>query len=77
MVLTGVGIALGCVLGHFLHVWLVKSVEIDIMMFGRDTEPTAYVWAAALTALFSAAVSLLAHRKMKAIDMVESLRSAE
>lgn len=77
VVLTAVGIALGCVLGHFLHVWLVKSVEIDLMMFGRDTEPTAYLWASLLTALFSAAVSLLAHRKMKGIDMVESLKSAE
>ena len=77
VVLTAVGIALGCVLGHFLHVWLVKSVEIDLMMFGRDTDPMAYVWAALLTALFSAAVSLLAHRKMKGIDMVESLKSAE
>ena len=77
VVLTAVGIVLGCVLGHFLHVWLVKSVEIDLMMFGRDTDPTAYVWAALLTALFSAAVSLLAHRKMKGIDMVESLKSAE
>lgn len=77
VVLTAVGIALGCVLGHFLHVWLVKSVEIDLMMFGRDTDPMAYVWSALLTALFSAAVSLLAHRKMKGIDMVESLKSAE
>ena len=47
------------------------------MMFGRDTDPMAYVWSALLTALFSAAVSLLAHRKMKGIDMVESLKSAE
>ena len=77
VVLTAVGIALGCVLGHFLHVWLVKSVEIDLMMFGRDTDPMAYVWSALLTALFSAAVSLLAHRKIKGIDMVESLKSAE
>ena len=77
VVLTAVGIALGCVMGHFLHVWLVKSVEIDMMMFGRDTNPTAYLWAALLTSLFSAAVSLLAHRKMKGIDMVESLKSAE
>ena len=77
VVLTAVGIVLGCFLGHFLHVWLVKSVEIDMMMFGRDTDPLAYLWAALLTALFSGAVSLLAHRRMKGIDMVESLKSAE
>ena len=32
---------------------------------------------AAAAALFSAAVSLLAHRKMKGINMVESLKSVE
>ena len=47
------------------------------MMFGRDTDPMAYVWAACLTVLFSVLVNLMAHRKMKKIDMVESLKSAE
>lgn len=77
VVLTIVGIALGILGGHFLHVWLVKSVEIDLMMFGRETDPMAYLWSALLTAAFSGAVSLIAHRKMKKIDMVESLKSAE
>ena len=76
-VLTILGILFGIVAGHFLHVWLVKSVEIDLMMFGRTTDPWAYVWSALLTSVFSALVALLAHRKMKRIDMVESLKSAE
>ena len=77
VVLTIFGILFGILLGHVLHVWLVRSVEIDLMMFGRDTDPMAYLWAALLTAAFSAAVSLLSHRKMQHIDMVESLKSAE
>lgn len=77
IVLTAFGIALGIALGHFLHAWLVKSVEIELMMFGRDTDPMAYVWAAGLTVLFSVLVNLMAHRRMKKIDMVESLKSAE
>jgi putative ABC transport system permease protein len=77
VVLTGAGIGLGILFGHFLHVWLIHSVEIDLMMFGRETDPLAYVWAAGLTILFSVLVSLLAGRRMKKIDMVESLKSAE
>ena len=77
IVLTVFGIALGIAMGHFLHVWLVRSVEIELMMFGRETDPMAYVWAACLTVLFSVLVNLMAHRKMKKIDMVESLKSAE
>ena len=76
-VLTVFGILFGILAGRFLHVWLVKSVEIDMMMFGRETDPWAFLWAALLTALFSAIVALLSHRKMKKIDMVESLKSAE
>lgn len=77
VVLTVVGIALGIVMGNWLHMWLVRSVEIDLMMFGRETDPVAYLWAAVLTALFSAAVNGFGFLKMRKIDMVESLKSAE
>lgn len=77
IVLTVFGILLGCFMGHWLHIYLVRSTEIDLMMFGRQTAPSAYVYAAILTALFSLLVNVLAHFKMKKIDMVESLKSSE
>ncbi len=77
IVLTLFGILMGCFMGHWLHIYLVRSTEIDLMMFGRQTAPSAYVYAAILTALFSLLVNVLAHFKMKKIDMVESLKSAE
>lgn len=77
IVLTVFGILLGCFMGHWLHIYLVRSTEIDLMMFGRQTAPSAYVYAAILTALFSLLVNVLAHFRMKKIDMVESLKSAE
>ena len=77
IVLTVFGILVGCFMGHWLHIYLVRSTEIDLMMFGRQTAPSAYVYAAILTMLFSVLVNVLAHFKMKKIDMVESLKSAE
>ena len=77
IVLTFIGIAVGILMGHYLHTWLVLSTEIDLMMFGRETDPKSYLYAAVLTALFSFRVNLIAHFKMKKIDMVESLKSAE
>ena len=77
VVLTAAGIAVGILLGHWLHTWLVRSVEIDLMMFGRETDPMAYLWAALLTAGFSLLVNGFGYRKMRKIDMVESLKSAE
>lgn len=77
IVLTVFGTLMGCFMGHWLHIYLVRSTEINLMMFGRQTAPSAYVYAAILTMLFSVLVNVLAHFKMKKIDMVESLKSAE
>ncbi|MBR5572319.1 MAG: FtsX-like permease family protein, partial [Oscillospiraceae bacterium] len=77
VVLTILGILFGCVLGKLMHSYLVLSVEIDLMMFGRELLPKSYVWSALLTVLFATVVNFMAHRKMRTIDMVESLKSAE
>ena len=75
--LTIFGVILGLVLGRFLHSWMVLTVEVDLVMFGRTAPPYAYVLAAALTALFSMIVNVAAHFRLKKIDMVESLKTVE
>ena len=75
--LTLFGILLGLVMGRFLHAWLVRTVEINMVMFGRTAAPVCYVWAAALTVVFSIIVNIVAHYSLKKIDMVESLKTVE
>lgn len=75
--LTLLGIALGLVMGRFLHSWLVTTVEVDIVMFGRTASPSAYWIAAALTVVFSVLVNIAAHFRLKKVDMVESLKTVE
>ena len=75
--LTLFGIILGLVMGRFLHAWMVLTVEVDLVMFGRTAPPYAYVLAAALTVVFSVAVNIAAHFKLKKVDMVESLKTVE
>ena len=77
IVLTVCGILMGCFMGHWLHIYLVRSTEIDLMMFGRQTAPSAYVYAAILTMLFSVLVNVLAHNKMKKLDIVEIKTTVE
>ena len=77
VILTVLGTLLGMVLGKLLHQWLILTVEIDLLMFGRTISPTSYLWAALLTAVFSLTVNLFAHRKLKKLDMVESLKTVE
>jgi len=77
ILLTFFGILTGLAAGKFLHQWLVLTVEIDMLMFGRTVHLISYGCAAALTALFTVLVNLAAHRKLKKIDMVESLKTLE
>lgn len=75
--LTLFGILLGLVLGRWLHSWMVVTVEIDMVMFGRTAPLYAYAIAAAMTLGFSLIVNVAAHFKLKTVDMVESLKTVE
>ncbi len=75
--LTLFGIVLGLVMGRFLHAWMVLTVEVELVMFGRAAPLYAYVLAAGLTVVFSVAVNVAAHFKLKKVDMVESLKTVE
>lgn len=75
--LTLLGVILGLIMGKFVHQWLVMTIEIDMVMFGRSVQPISYLYAVLLTLAFSLIVNIFANRKLRKIDMVESLKSVE
>lgn len=75
--LTVIGIALGLVMGIFLHRFVVSVAEVDVVMFGRTIGWLSYVLAAAMTVLFAVIVNWIMHFRLKKISMVESLKSVE
>ena len=77
IVLTLMGIAVGLGLGILLTGFIVRTVEIDNVMFGREIYLTSYLYAAGLTMLFSLLVNGVMSFKIKAVNMVESLKSVE
>jgi putative ABC transport system permease protein len=77
IILTLLGIAAGLGLGVLLTGFIVKTVEVDNIMFGREIYFTSYLYAAGLTMLFSLAVNAVMSFKIKAVNMVESLKSVE
>ena len=77
VVLSLIGTLVGLVLGVFLHMFVIYTVEVDIVMFGRSIKFLSYVYAAALTMAFSALVNLVMHRKLRKISMVESMKAPE
>ena len=75
--LSVIGTLVGLVLGVFLHMFVIHSVEVDAVMFGRTIKPLSYVASAVLTMVFSILVNLVMHRKLRRISMVESMKAPE
>lgn len=71
------GIVAGCVLGIFLHSFVVSNAEMDAVMFGRSIYPMSYVLSAAVTLGFTALVDIIMLKKLRGIDMVESMKANE
>ena len=77
IILTIFGIGLGLIMGSFLHRYLVSTLEVDLIMFGRSIEPISFVSSIVLTALFALLVNIAMYYKLQEIDMIESLKSVE
>lgn len=77
ILLTLIGILAGCGLGKLLHRFIIVTVEVDAVMFGRNVNLISFVYCAVITVLFSLFVNGVMHFKLKKINMVESLKSVE
>ena len=75
--LTLIGALFGLAGGVVLHRFVILTVEVDAVMFGRDIEPLSFAYALALTFVFSLMVNLVMGRKLKHISMVESMKAPE
>lgn len=75
--LTLIGAAAGLFMGKWLHRWLIRTIEVDYLMFGRSVHPRSFVIAAVLTFLFSLSVNFFSFFTIREIDMIESLKSVE
>lgn len=76
-VLTIIGCLVGLGLGVALHQFVIRTAEVDVVMFGRSVYPLSYLWSALLTFLFSILVNLVMGKKLKNISMVESMKAPE
>ena len=75
--LTGIGILLGMVIGVILHQFVIRTCEVDMIMFGQDIGALSYLYSAVLTGVFAVIVNFFMYFSLKKIDMVESLKSVE
>lgn len=77
VLLTIVGMFAGLILGVVLHQFIMVTVEMDYVMFGRSINTISYVYAGLLTVGFALLVNWAMYFKLKKVQMVESLKSVD
>lgn len=77
ILLTAIGIILGLIGGYFLNYFIIGTCEINMLRFIKIINPMSYIYASAITIIFTAIVNLVTYFALKKIDMIESLKSVE
>lgn len=77
IILTILGAFLGLLLGYFLHSYIISTMEIDVLMFGRIIRWQSYLYSFLLTLFFATIVNSIMIYQINKIDMISSLKSIE
>jgi putative ABC transport system permease protein len=77
MTLAVIGTAIGILLGVLLHAFVVRTAEVDAVMFARTINNSSYALAALCSLVFAFLVNLVMYPKIKKIDTVLSLKAGE
>lgn len=77
VVLTLIGTAVGLALGHFLHLFVMNEINIDMVAFDIQVRPLSYLYSVILTFAFAWFVNRIMGKKLDGISMTESLKSVD
>ena len=77
ILLTLIGGIAGIVMGKMLHGFIIVTVEVEQVMFGRNVDLSSFLYSFAFTIGFTCFVNWIMYFKLKRINMVESLKSVE
>lgn len=77
IILTLIGMLLGLGAGVFLTMFIIKTCELDVLMFDTRIYWASYIYAMLITIFFATIVNIATYFALKKIDMIESLKSVE
>ena len=69
------GALVGLLVGVWLHAYVVRTVEVDQVMFGRSIYPLSFLYALLISCMFTALVNWIMRRTVSRIDMVEAMKA--
>ena len=73
--LSIIGGLVGLLIGIWLHSFVVKTVEVNQVMFGRTIYFHSYVYAMIITIVFTILVDQVMRKSIRNIDMVEAMKA--
>lgn len=76
-ILTVIGIICGMGVGKILTNFIIKTCEIDILMFDPIISIPSYIYSILITIAFTIIVNIVTYFTLKKIDMISSLKSVE
>ena len=77
IILTILGMLFGLIGGYYLTMYILKTCEIDMLMFDPEIRVLSYVLGIVITVVFAVIVNVITYFSLKKIDMIESLKSVE
>lgn len=76
-ILTIIGIMLGMIVGRVLTSYIIKTCEVDMLMFAPSIHGVSYLYSIFITLFFTEIVDIVTYFALKKIDMISSLKSVE
>lgn len=76
-ILTAIGILLGMFGGYFLTMYIIKTCELDMLMFDKRIGIMSFVYGIIITVVFAEIVNIAVNRILKKINMADSLKSVD
>ncbi|MBU5335490.1 FtsX-like permease family protein [Intestinibacter bartlettii] len=77
IILTVLGILIGCVFGKLLYWFVSTTAELDNMMMIPTIQLSTYLSAGIITMIFAVCVMIMMHIRLKNINMIDALKSVE
>ena len=74
-ILSFLGSLAGLLIGIWLHGFVVRTVEVNHIMFGREIKPLSYVIALAISVVFTLIVNVIMRKAVNSTDMVEAMKA--
>lgn len=75
VIMTLIATILGIIFGKVLHLFVVKTAEIDVVMFNRSLDMPSIIYAIVFTLVVSIIINLVMSKRLNKVNMNEALKT--